>query len=591
MQNNESFKAAQIAENFIDACNKFDKLLASKNSQELINIHQVFHRVLKNYQEKGILKVAFIGQYSAGKSTLISALTGRRDIHIDTDIATDKTTSYDWNGIQLVDTPGLFTDREDHDDIAYDAITKADLLIFCLTSMLFDSITVENFKKLAYGKSYRWKMMVVINKLSDEAGDEDQKISSYRHSLSTALKPYSFTEFPVCFIDAKDYCDGKDEDDDFLIEVSHFQTFIQELNQFTDRRGSLSQLDTPARIALSCVDNAQIFFTRNSGEDTTFLEVLSRLKRRVQKERDRINTKVNSITLEMSSAIVKEGMHLSVAVGKDNFEELNKNSEANVRQYYEKAGKEIEKVTQQAIESLHNEIQEELQSDLTQALVAKLDFNSESYQRKRHEAAGDFNENFQEKEKTQQLRQQIDWLKEIGEKVGASIEKLATASKAQGFLSSTNVAGSNLHSFIYTAGKFIGYNFRPWEAVNMAKNLGNASMFLGPALTILSIGVDIYASNQDREIEQKMAEIRNDITSQFQKIAKDLEVQMEQQLHEFEVKFYGGIENKIAEARQQHEGEYQSSCAELIQLNEVRQDFEEIIQILTKQYISTHHFP
>lgn len=37
-------------------------------------------------------------------------------------------------GIALVDTPRLFTDRKDHDEITYDAINKADLLVFCLTS-------------------------------------------------------------------------------------------------------------------------------------------------------------------------------------------------------------------------------------------------------------------------------------------------------------------------------------------------------------------------------------------------------------------------------------------------------------------------
>jgi hypothetical protein len=72
--------------------------------------------------------------------------------------------------------------------------------------MLFDSTTVENFKKLAYDKGYRWKMMLVVNKMSDEAGEESEKIANYRHSLAEALKPYSLDEFPVCFIDAKDYC-------------------------------------------------------------------------------------------------------------------------------------------------------------------------------------------------------------------------------------------------------------------------------------------------------------------------------------------------------------------------------------------------
>ncbi len=115
--------------------------------------------------------------------------------------------------------------------------------------MLFDSVTVENFKKLAYDQGYRWKMMLVINKMSDEAGEDEEKIANYRHSLAEALKPYQLEEFPVCFIDAKDYCEGIDEADDFLLEISRFPTFINALNKFVDSRAALARFDTPVRIA------------------------------------------------------------------------------------------------------------------------------------------------------------------------------------------------------------------------------------------------------------------------------------------------------------------------------------------------------
>ena len=176
-QNNPNFKAADVGASFQNTLVKFKSLLAQGNTAELTAIRQKVDDELKDYQEQGILGVAFVGQYSAGKSTIISGMTGRRDIRIDADIATDKTTNYDWNGIKLIDTPGLFTDRQDHDEITYEAINKSDLLVFCLTYMLFDSLTAENFKKLAYEKGYRWKMMLVINKMSDEAGEEEQKIA------------------------------------------------------------------------------------------------------------------------------------------------------------------------------------------------------------------------------------------------------------------------------------------------------------------------------------------------------------------------------------------------------------------------------
>ncbi|MEH2080733.1 MAG: GTPase [Nostoc sp.] len=66
---------------------------------ELSAIRKKLRDELKAYYQEGILSLAFIGQYNAGKSTTISALTGRRDIRIDSDIATDKTASYDWNSI------------------------------------------------------------------------------------------------------------------------------------------------------------------------------------------------------------------------------------------------------------------------------------------------------------------------------------------------------------------------------------------------------------------------------------------------------------------------------------------------------------
>ncbi|SKB15618.1 Protein containing N-terminal predicted GTPase domain (fragment) [Planktothrix sp. PCC 11201] len=341
---NSIFKSAIVGEKFNKILAYFEKSLAEANLPELTEIQKKLREELKVYREDGVLSVAFIGQYSSGKSTIISALTGNRDIKIDADIATDITTAYNWNGIKIIDTPGLFTERQDHDQITYEAINKADLLVFCLTYMLFDSITVENFKNLAYNKGYRWKMMLVVNKMSDGAGEEEELIAHYRESLAQALKPYSFDEFPVCFIDAKDYCEGIDEKEDFLIEISRFQTFIDALNKFVQKRSAFVKFDTPIRIALGFVDEAELIFTRNSPEDNAFLEILTRLSRILRKERSRLQTKVKNITLKMSSHIVKEGTVLANAVGTEDFALLNQQSELNVKKHYETAEAELQNV-------------------------------------------------------------------------------------------------------------------------------------------------------------------------------------------------------------------------------------------------------
>ena len=574
-QNNPNFKAADVGAYFKKTLVKFYNLLAQGNTPELTAIRQKVRDELKEYREQGILGVALVGQYSAGKSTIISGMTGRRDIRIDADIATDKTTNYDWNGLKLIDTPGLFTDRQDHDEITYDAINKSDLLVFCLTYMLFDSLTAENFKKLAYEKGYRWKMMLVINKMSDEAGEEEQKIANYRKSLADALKPYSLDEFPICFIDAKDYCEGIDDKDDFLTEISHFPTFIDALNKFVERRGSLARFDTPVRIALSCVDEAQLSFTRNSTEDSAFFEVLTRLSRTVRKERDRLRTNIHSIALLLSSAVVNEGRILASAVGgKDNFEMLNKQAEIKVQQHYERAGREMEQAVNTAVESIQDEVKDILQSKLVQAFVARLQVNQKvSIQN----------------EDRNRLIEQVEMLFQVGEKVGLDVSQLTDLgtrgflpTAGGGFLRSMDVVGSTLHKTVLGVGEFIGFNFRPWQAVNIAKDIANVAMFVGPLLTLVSIGAEFYKAKQEQEQEQKMAEARSEITSQFIAIAQNLENQLEGQLREFEQQVYGEIEKQIAAARLKEEEAISASNTWVKQLANIRKDFDVIIQYITK---------
>ncbi len=571
-QNSQTFKAAALAAKFEAVLIKFDDFLFRADKPELAAIEEKLQNDLDEYHQQGLLTVAFIGQYSAGKSTIISALTGRRDICIGSNITTDKTAIYDWNGIRVIDTPGLFTERNDHDEITYDAINKADLLVFCITYMLFDSLTAENFKKLAYEKGYRWKMMLVINKMSDEAGEENEKIANYCKSLTEAIKPYSLDEFPLCFIDAKDYCDGVDEKDEFLIEVSRFQTFTDALNTFVKRRGSLAKFDTPVRIALGYVDDAQLSLTRDSNKDSVFFELLNRLSRTVRQERDRLRTKVRGIALRLSAAVANEGTVLARAVGSNaDIEALAKQAESKVQKHCERAGAEMEEAVKAAIESIQEEIQKVLQGDLYKAFAARLEVNQKVSA-----------QNIDSGVDVERLREQVKRLKDIGERVGYELNKLATKTgvdtTGQAFLRASNVAGGSLHQGVYAVGKFLNFNFRPWQAVNIAKNIGNVAKFLGPLLSVGLLAVDVYAVTQEEEQDKKLADARREITSQFISIAKDLESQVEAQLREVEAQVYGEIEKQIATARQQEEEVIAASNKWMGELAEIREELEEILR-------------
>ena len=156
--------------------------------------------------------------------------------------------------------------------------------------------------------------MLVVNKMSDEAGEEEQKIANYPQSLATAIAPFPLDEFPLCFVDAKDYCEGMDEEDSFLTEISRFPTFTDALNNFVERRASLTKFDTPIRIVLRQLEDAQNIVVRDSVKDTAFFELLSRLNRLVQQDRERLRTKAKSITLRLSATVVNEGAETATEI-------------------------------------------------------------------------------------------------------------------------------------------------------------------------------------------------------------------------------------------------------------------------------------
>ena len=139
-----SFKIGKYAEEIDNLKNKIIKIYENYGLEDdIISLE----KDLKSNNELNKISVAFVGQYSAGKSTIIKGLTGNYNIKIDSDIATSKVESYNFGNISLIDTPGLNTnEHKEHDEATRNIITKADLLVYCITSDLFREVTKNDFK-------------------------------------------------------------------------------------------------------------------------------------------------------------------------------------------------------------------------------------------------------------------------------------------------------------------------------------------------------------------------------------------------------------------------------------------------------------
>ena len=55
--------------------------------------------------------------------------------------------------------------RPDHDDLSYDAIASADMLVYVTTNELLDDKVGKHFRKLAIDKDKAGEMILVINKM------------------------------------------------------------------------------------------------------------------------------------------------------------------------------------------------------------------------------------------------------------------------------------------------------------------------------------------------------------------------------------------------------------------------------------------
>ncbi|MFA7692612.1 MAG: GTPase [Candidatus Hydrogenedentes bacterium] len=560
------FKAVEVNEHLQDYIDNY-KTLIRENEKRLLVIGSQFDQELRAFQQREFLTIAFIGEYSAGKSSMVAALTNRRDIKICPDITTETTTAYDWNGIKLIDTPGLFTDRQDHDQITYEAIRQADLLVFCLTHSLFDDVTVENFKKLAFEEKYASKMMLVVNKMSSEAGDDEVKIQHYKKSLQDALGEHSLDQFPVCFVDARDYLDGIDEDDEEFKEASRFSTFIDALNEFVYSKGMLAKLDTPIRITINSLHEASSALSRTTEEDNAFLELLNKLSRGVARERQRLQRKVKEISADLSLSVTKTGMMLSLLVGSDaEIKSESKIADAQVAKEIEAACATLESVVHEAQQTLQNEIQNTLSGELMFLFCAKLQTD-------------EFNiENFTENKGGNRFTGQLKILGKIGNLVGVKVGRMATGTTraTQGLIAARGASGSILHQGLTSSTRFIGFSVRPMHAANIVKTIGR----MGAVLAILGVAVEVGGALQEVKNERKLAEARKYVNSEFTKRAEALEKQFSDHLKEVETALYDVVDKDIAQAREDEENAIAASNEQVAAAVKIRQSLELFMESL-----------
>ena len=532
---------------------KFEQL--SNDVIELLEFHEFsnvdkngFENEISNFKQRGFLTVAFIGEYSAGKSSIISALTDRRDLKISADIATDQTGEYLWKGIKVIDTPGLWTERADHDAMTLDAISRADLLVYCLTYSLFDTTTLSYFKKLAFELNFQTKMMLVVNKMSAESGEDEEKIKSYISSLKDSLIPYELERFPIYFCDALDYIEGTDANDAELIELSRFDTLVSGLNDFVDSKGALARLETPIRIALNYVDKVSDIALRNDTEDDAFTQLLTKISRSSSKNRQLLRSTVEGLLLDLERSISEIGRSLAQQIGISESMEFDlRKSEIDIKKLCEETTNAFELAVEKTVKDLQADIGRDLNSSLMNTYI--------NYAETKIDSVDDSQSHISDS-----IKKNLNTFSNIATKIGAPInQSLSTTLSGSasnyvgGIAKATQVSGSLLHSGVYSAGKLVGYSFKPWQAVNLAKNIGNAVAVVGVVISIASIFMDASSEVEEANNERKISEAKRDLINEYKNTSQSLVKGFQDTLKNIEQELFSQVESMISDARKDQE--------------------------------------
>ena len=504
-----NLKIAELSKKLQELVKKTYDLLDRTGNE---NIKEALNKELSELKERIELKIAFVGQYSSGKSTIISALTGNRDIKIDANVATDVVSEYKWNNIVLMDTPGILAGKvEQHDQRTKDALKECDLIVYVLTSQLFDDVIFENFIDLAYTQKLNDKMLIAINKMSMEAGDFDTLRQNYLNSIHSIFKErgYEFN-FEVVFIDADDYIEGCTEQDDDFIQLSNFNSFISTLNSFVADKGLIKkQFDTPVRVLKGHVADIAV-----SQVDPNLKIQAEHFSSRIRKSMRDMERSLALKLNQFESDSISDSMNVSSKIGEISEAELKNEVNGLSRQIEDRTTElltDIEEMVNQNYSDLMSEMENFGSRESLLLFEKNLDarINSPSI-------------SLEERKNLEKQKTFLNYLSEGG----AKIAQMSGVNSLNGGIS--QAAGSQAHTMIYNVGKFFGHKFKPWEAVKTASTLGKVAKFGIPVVTTLaSIGLDFYTKNKEEKRAKEIVVAKNQLNADLRSKIKSIRCEIE----------------------------------------------------------------
>lgn len=431
----------------------------------------------------GPLRVAFIGEFNAGKSSLIRALTGA-EVAIDADVCTATTSEFEWRGLTVIDTPGVQAEDEesDHDRIARVATATADLVLFVVTNELFNPRLAQHLRFLLddSGLGLARKTALIVNKIDRESNPDEVLLGE----VQRVLGPHQSVS--VYFCAASKWLRALESPPELqarFLEQSRLSALISGLDRFVDEAGTLGRLATPLQVVAELTDALQGQLV-TSNEDRKHIEmirrqkaVLERLQKRLRDIRKTWKQQAYSLVIGRGNAAVEHVDELTEASDLERLFELGmKEAVADIEQLYDGLEGDLSDALADARRELDDIGESPLAHDVGRLAADRAGkVGVDSAVSRPHDTA---------------------LLGRLGKAAAKPLEEglKGLAKNAKG-----------IKDAVYEAGKAIGYKFRPWEAVKAGEKLAKIAGRAGKAVPFLAAALDLYFQYREEKVKEERA--------------------------------------------------------------------------------------
>lgn len=419
---------------------------------------------------EGRLRVVFVGQFSAGKSSLLKALTGL-DVEIDADVSTTAIREVEWRGVALVDTPGVQAQQEgtEHDALSRKATVGADLVLFVMTNELFTDRLSRYLHYLAdeSGLGLASKMAVVINKMDREINEPELIIAE----VVKVIEPHRDMLIFPCAV--QKYLDADRAPEHLrqrFVEGSGVAALVHRLDAFIRERGAAGRIATPLQGMEDVLGEAM---TSLGGEGTATrreLELLRRQRRLIENGSREIDglirvyaARARSTASRLGEEVVRQ---IREGMGQAEIEEHMLRGMNRIEPQMDELFSEVTEKFGKVISDVEEELDRLGQSQLGAAVAAD-------------RAAA---------ERTTSLRDRIGDQRNVDHVLRVARKPVAE------MLKSVAKDPKLLKSIVLKVGKALGKKFRPWEAVKIGR-------FLGKAIPFVATAFELYMSYREEKAE------------------------------------------------------------------------------------------